>query len=178
MKNKLILIGFMGSGKTTVSEYLARHYQCEVLDTDKWIEQKESLKVSEIFTAHGEEYFRNLETKCLEFLTDEEKDIIIATGGGLPLREENRLLLRSIGQIIYLEASADEIFTRLKDDKSRPLLNTSNQQEKINELIKIRRPIYGSIANLTIETDGKTCEEISKEIISAQIGRFYAKHPR
>lgn len=120
MKN-VILTGFMGCGKTTVGIRLSYRLRRAMEDTDKLIEKEERRTISEIFRTDGEEYFRELETKCLKKLIRTSKNMIISVGGGLPLREENRALLKELGTVIYLRANAETIYERTKHDTSRPI---------------------------------------------------------
>lgn len=118
----VILIGFMGSGKTTVGLKLSYRLRRTVLDTDREIEKEEKRTISEIFAADGEPYFRDRETACLKKLTGSANNQIISVGGGLPLREENRRLLHELGQVFYLRAKGETIYERVKNDTTRPLL--------------------------------------------------------
>jgi shikimate kinase len=110
LKNNIILIGFMGCGKSTVGKRLAKDYGIEFLDTDAWIEEREQVAISEIFANKGEPYFRQLETNCLEVLLEESAidgskssvRKVVSVGGGLPMKEENRQLLKKLGTVIYL----------------------------------------------------------------------------
>ncbi|MCL2719357.1 MAG: shikimate kinase [Lachnospiraceae bacterium] len=161
----IILIGFMGCGKTTIGKALSAYYQWEIIDTDKLIEDMQKQSVSEIFAEHGEEFFRRLETEVLEKLDKElNKPCIIATGGGLPLCEENRRLLKKMGDVVYLNVDAGIVYQRLKNDTTRPLLATSDPQLKINEMLAKRMPVYEQTASFIIDTNNKTITEINKEI--------------
>ena len=161
----IILIGFMGSGKTTVGKILAERLGIELIDTDKWIEQKQKISIKDIFAIHGEDYFRLLETELLKALCDTDEMKIIATGGGMPLREENQLLLQKMGNIVYLKADAETIYKRIRNDKNRPLLQTPDPKLKITELLSERTPIYEKIAEITIDTNNKTLNQVVDEIL-------------
>lgn len=169
MKNNIILIGFMGCGKSTIGKHLSRSLKRSFMDTDREIEEKEKTTISEIFAAKGEAYFRELETAFLKELAEkkgEEKieNRVISVGGGLPLKEENQKLLRQLGEVIYLKASAATIYERVKGDKNRPLLQTENPEEKIKEMMEQRKEKYEKCAHKVIAVDGKTIPEIIEEI--------------
>lgn len=159
-----ILIGFMGSGKTTVGNLLAGYLQCKMTDTDKQIESQQKISVTDIFASYGEEYFRDLETEYIMSLLNKINGVI-ATGGGLVLRETNRLLLKKIGKVIYLKTTAKAIAGRIKNDGSRPLLNTSDMYNRINEILNERDAIYSRTADIIIETSYLEPEQVVDEII-------------
>lgn len=160
----VILIGFMGSGKTTVGLRLSYRLRRPVTDTDKEIEKEEKRSISEIFASDGETYFRDRETACLKKLLKGTKNQIISVGGGLPLREENRALMRELGRVFYLKASAQTIYDRLKHDTTRPLLQGDDPQNKIRTLLDERDVYYAQAADVTINVDGKDFEQIMSEI--------------
>ncbi len=165
MKDNIILIGFMGSGKTSLGIRLSYQLKRTMIDTDKWIEQRQKRTVSEIFAACGEEAFRKLETMCLEELTATAQRQIISVGGGLPIRKENHSLLKELGKVFYLKASPETIYERLKNDTTRPLLQVEDPKGRIRALLEQRSPIYGSCADVTVEVSGKSFEEIVEEIV-------------
>lgn len=160
----IILIGFMGCGKSTVGIRLSYRLRRTLLDTDKLIEKEEKRTISEIFAQDGEEYFRQLETKCLQKMIQTEKNQIISVGGGLPIREENHALLRKLGTVVYLRAKPETIYERLKNDTTRPLLQGDNPQEKIRTLMKQRASIYEKAADVLIDVDEKDFDRILDEI--------------
>lgn len=164
MKNNIILIGYMGCGKTTLGIKLSYRERVGMLDTDKMIEQKNKKSVVEIFDSEGEAVFRQMETDILKEIAEYQSRYIISVGGGLPLKEENRALLRDLGEVIYLRAKPDTIYGRLKNDTTRPLLRGDNPQEKIKEMIAFRGPIYEETATSVIDVDEKDFEEILSEI--------------
>lgn len=163
MRN-VILIGFMGSGKTTVGLRLSYRLRRTVIDTDKEIEREEKREISDIFAAEGEAYFRDKETECLQRLIKSTGSQIISVGGGLPMREENRKLLRRLGQVFYLRATAETIYERVKNDTTRPLLRGENPMMKIKTLLQERDPYYRAAADVVIDVDGKGFEQILNEI--------------
>jgi len=136
----VILIGFMGCGKTTVGLRLSYRLRRTVTDTDKEIEKEEKRTISDIFATDGEAYFRKAETECLRKMIGGTENQIISVGGGLPMREENRRLLKKLGQVFYLRATAQTIYERLKDDTTRPLLQGEDPFTKIRTLLQERGP--------------------------------------
>ena len=166
----IILEGFMGSGKSTISEILADKLSLEVIDTDKVIEETEDRSINQIFEEDGEEAFRNMETELLETISgDHWREFVISTGGGMPLREQNAKLLKLCGKVIYLKASPEAVYERLKGDTSRPLLRSEDPLSRIKELLYNRQPMYEDSADIIIDTDGKRPEMIADEIID-QLG--------
>lgn len=165
MKNNIILIGFMGCGKSSVGIRLSYRLRKTVTDTDKLIERWNQMTVSEIFERLGEEEFRQMETRCLERLLEEQEEQIISVGGGLPLRERNRELLKQLGTVIYLRVTAETVCMRLESDTTRPLLQGEHPEEKVRKLLNERTGIYESAADIIIDVDGKEFDEILDEIL-------------
>lgn len=164
--DNIILIGFMGSGKTSVSIKLSYYMRCTMIDTDRLIEREEERSVSRIFEENGEAVFRDMETACLEKLLDSgEMGRIISVGGGLPVREKNRLLLKRLGKVIYLRAKPETVYERLKDDDTRPLLKTENPLEKIRELMEKRSEAYENASDYIVDVDGKSLDGIIEELV-------------
>lgn len=161
----IVLMGFMGCGKSSIGATLSQKMQKVLIDTDTKIEQLENVSISELFEKQGEAYFREKETEVLRLLQKETEQRIISLGGGTPLREVNRQLMRKLGCVVYLKVSADTVYKRLKGDTSRPLLQGENPKQKIEKLLKERSPIYESAADVTICVDHKTKEEIVAEIM-------------
>ena len=161
--NCIILIGFMGCGKTTVGKKLAEQTGMPFLDTDDLIVQQEGCSVAEIFEKRGEPYFRDLETGVLRRLLEEKVSCVLAVGGGLPVREENRTLMRRLGTVIYLTAETETLVRRLEKDTGRPLLKGGNSlRERIGQLMAQRGRIYRDAADREIATDGLTKEETAR----------------
>lgn len=159
-KDNIVLIGFMGSGKTTFGKALAGKLGMEFLDTDAYIEKQAGKTISAIFTEDGEEAFRKLETDTLIHLRDTVKNTVFATGGGMPLRKENARLLKEIGKVCYLMAAPQVIFDRVKGDTGRPLLQGEDPYGKICSLMQQRRPLYEQAADVVIDTNSNDLEEI------------------
>lgn len=166
MKN-IILTGFMGCGKTTVGIRLSYRLRLTMEDTDKLIEKEEGRTISEIFRTDGEPFFRELETECLKKLLTTAKNKIISVGGGLPVKEENRVLLKQLGTVVYLRAGAETIYERTKHDTSRPLLQGEDPQGKIRTLLAAREAVYESAADIIIDVDKKGFDVILEEIAEA-----------
>lgn len=162
--NHVILIGFMGCGKSSVGKMLARELSVPFVDTDAWIEEQNGRKISDIFRESGEEYFRELETRALEQLLEDEGRKVIAVGGGLPMRPVNREYLKKLGTTVYLLAQPETLVARLQGDDTRPLLQGGELRQKIRQLMSDREDIYQSAADIRISTDGKKICEITEEI--------------
>lgn len=158
----------MGSGKSTVGKRLAAVSGNSFLDTDLWIEKQENKKISEIFSLYGEACFRDMETECLKTLLKEtrEEGYVISVGGGMPVREENRMLLQQLGCVVYLKASPETIYERIGKDPARPLLQTDDPEESIRKLMQEREEKYAAAAERVILTDHKSVEEIVREILA------------
>jgi len=142
------LIGPMGSGKTTIGQRLAEMLNLEFVDNDHELEEQTGASVNLIFDLEGEEGFRKRETAMLKKLTA-RKNVLIATGGGTILKKENRDLLRESGLVVYLRTSVNQQIMRLSRDKTRPLLQSDNREEKLADLAKERNPLYQELADVT-----------------------------
>ena len=159
MNNNIILIGMMGSGKSTLGKELSRMYNLNFIDTDEAIEEQACLSIGEIFKIHGEKYFRNLEEAYLDQL--DVKNHIISSGGGIILSADNRKRLKVIGHVVYLKTSVDVLYKRLnKDLKSRPLLDQASLKDKLNTLIMARQELYENTADDIVNTDEMTEKEV------------------
>ena len=158
----IVLVGFMGTGKTTVGKILAKQLGMKYISTDEIVEDKERRSINEIFKKSGEPYFRRLEKEVVKNVAQLNKFVIDA-GGGVVLDEENIQNLKRNGKIICLSASAEVILERTKRYHHRPLLNTENPKEKIEELLKSRAPFYAK-ANFSIDTINLNAEQVAEEI--------------
>lgn len=161
----LVLTGFMGSGKTSVGVKLSYRLRMMVEDTDKLIERREGRSIREIFAEQGEEYFRRLETALLTELTEQKFSRIYSVGGGTPVREENRRLLRKLGKVIYLRIRPETVYDRLKGDTTRPLLQCDDPLERIRELMESRRDAYEACADVVIDVDELEMDDILNKIV-------------
>lgn len=163
-EQNIILIGFMGSGKTSVGVKLSYRLRLPVEDTDKLIERREGRSISEIFADDGEEYFRQLETELLGELIGRGGTRIYSVGGGTPVRGENRRLLKQLGQVVYLKVSPETVYERLKEDATRPLLQCPDPLDRIRQLMEERREAYEACADIIIEADQTEMEDIINRI--------------
>lgn len=163
-QTNIVLIGFMGSGKSTVGRAFAEQFQFEFLDTDAYIEEKLGMSISEYFAAYGEEAFREQETEVLRELVRTRKRTLISTGGGMPIRMVNQKLLRKLGTVVYLSAAPETILKRLEGDTTRPLLQKPDKDAEVRRLLMERRFIYRMTAHKVIETDALSVEQILEEI--------------
>lgn len=171
-RNNIILIGFMGSGKTTFGKWIAANKKMEFVDTDELIEKENGITISDIFASKGEVYFRNLETDMLNKLLERDtQNCVISVGGGLPVKEENRALLSQLGTVVYLWADADELVKRLSGDNTRPLLAGGNLKERINTLMDARKEIYDSVSDIKIDT-----KDIAFNDMFSQMEEFLQKN--
>ena len=161
----IVLIGFMGAGKTTISDYLSMMFDMKLVEMDQEIAEREQMSIPDIFATYGEEYFRNLETNLLKELQT-GKNCIISCGGGVALREENVVEMKKNGRVVLLTASPETIYDRVKDSNDRPLLKDNNNVEFIADLMEKRREKYEAAADVVIQTDGKTILQISEELIT------------
>lgn len=157
----VILIGFMGVGKSTIANGLAKSLGFNVLDTDKMIEDSQSRSINEIFTTEGEKPFREMESLILGDLLGSTDRSVISTGGGIITREQNIKVLKSIGIVFWLDAGVDSILDRVSGNRDRPLLRTENPRETIVDLLSEREPLYESCADERIQTDDLSVDEIS-----------------
>lgn len=165
MKN-IVLIGFMGTGKTCIAQALAREYGYTVIDTDARIVKEQGMSIREIFDTRGEEAFRGMETALIRDELTKMSDTVISCGGGMPLRPENRALLKQAGTVIWLQTSVSELMKRLKNDTTRPLLACDDPEARVRTLLTERAPLYTAAADRTVLTDGKTPSAIACEIIT------------
>lgn len=167
MKN-IILVGYMGCGKTTVGKNLARVCELSFLDTDEWIEEQQGRSISEIFASDGEAAFRDMETEVLrEMLAEKKEGFILSTGGGMPVREENRVLLKQLGRVFYLQAEPETIYARVKGDTTRPLLQCEDPLSRIREMLMQRGAAYEDAAHWIIKVDAYKQQEIAEIIKEA-----------
>lgn len=172
----IVLIGFMGCGKTTLGIRLSYRMKQPFIDTDKYIEKKQNKTIKEIFAEQGEMAFREIETNTLREMVDSKmKNQVISTGGGMPTREENHELLQELGVVVWLRVKPETVIERLKDDTTRPLLQGENPQGKIEELLSIREPLYTACADVIVDVDGKRVEQIMDEIFTKSGGVWKRK---
>lgn len=159
----IVLIGFMGTGKTTIATALANRLGLRYVSTDNLIENREKRTINEIFREEGEERFRDIETEVVREISGLE-GLVIDTGGGIVLREENMKMLKSCGVVICLTAGADMIMERTRKYKHRPLLNVDDPKLRIRSLLAKRAPYY-SAADHTVDTGKLTARQAVERII-------------
>lgn len=162
----IVLVGFMGCGKTTIGKKLAVIFGYEFIDMDVEIERKNGMKISEIFKKYGEGAFREMETDLCRELSG-RSGCVIATGGGVIKNEENMRLLRENGRVLYIKASPEHIYRNVKNDRSRPLLDGGDKLEKIKTLMEERRPMYEGRSDLTVEITGMRAQRAAAVIKEA-----------
>lgn len=171
----LVLIGFMGTGKTTISNTLQHIFAMDVIEMDQMIEEREGMSISEIFETYGEQYFRDAETNLLIEM-QERKNVVISCGGGTPLREVNVAEMKKNGKVILLTAEPETIFERVKDSHDRPVIEKNKNLSFITELMEERRPKYEAAADIIIHTDHKNedqiCEEIIAKVLASEEARY------
>ncbi len=161
----LVLIGFMGSGKTSIGRSLSYKLKRAFYDTDKMIEDREGITISEIFATKGEKYFRELETNVLREVREDKIPRIYSLGGGTPVSLQNQPLIKTIGTVVYLRLQPEEVWERLKGDTTRPLLRCDDPLAKIRSLMKLRAPAYERCADIIIDNGGKDRDEVIEEIL-------------
>ena len=160
----IFLIGFMGAGKSTISDYLKNALAMDVVEMDQCIVERQGMSISDIFETYGEEYFRNMETNLLIEM-QEKKNVIISCGGGVAMRERNVAEMKKNGRVVLLTAKPETILERVKDNHDRPLLENNKTVPFIADLMEKRRAKYEAAADIVIQTDGKSELEICEELI-------------
>ena len=160
----IVLIGFMGAGKTTISDYLSTMFDMDIVEMDQVIAEREEMSISDIFATYGEEYFRDLETNLLIEMQS-HKNAVISCGGGAALRERNVAEMKKNGRVVLLTATPETIYERVKDSNDRPVLNGRKNVKGISELMEERREKYEAAADIVINTDDKTVLQICEELV-------------
>lgn len=161
--NNIYFIGLMGAGKTTIGRLLAKQMGREFYDSDHEIERKTGVKIPLIFELEGESGFRKRETTAIDELSQLD-NVIVATGGGAVLLQENRDYLKNTGKVIYLRAKVNDLYQRTRNDKSRPLLQGANPKQKLEQLYIARDPIYAALADYIVDTGAQSANEITSRI--------------
>jgi len=161
----IILIGPMGSGKSTIGNIIAKRLHRDFKDSDHFIEKRTGVDIARIFDIEGEQGFRDRESNALSELLS-QNNRVIATGGGSVLRQENQKLLKQKGYIVFLDTSVDQQMRRLAKDKKRPLLQTENPRQRLEALFDERHPIYLDLADLAIKTDKRVARRLAADIIN------------
>lgn len=158
-----MLIGFMGAGKTFTGRELARLLGMRFVDMDDEIVKRAGMAISEIFARYGEEHFRDIETEVLKELSD-ASGLVVGCGGGVVVKDRNVPLLKDSNMVVFLKASPEVIYQRVKDDDSRPLLKVDDPMQRIRDLLEARMARYIGAADLVVDTDGKSPLEVAEEI--------------
>lgn len=161
----LILVGMMGSGKTTMGRILARHLDKVFVDSDEEIQFRTGVTIPHIFDVEGESGFRQRETDALAALVS-RNDLVLATGGGAVLAEENRTMLRQNGIVIYLKAGVHDLWLRTRNDKNRPLLQTGNLHARLADLLQQREALYQQVADIVIPTGRQSVHALMLKLVS------------
>lgn len=165
----IVLIGFMGAGKSTISDCLRTAFAMEVVEMDQIIAERQKMSISDIFETYGEEYFRDLETNLLIEMQS-RTNVVISCGGGVPMRDRNVAEMKKNGKVVLLTAKPETILNRVRDNHDRPLLEGNKNIEFIAGLMEKRRRKYEAAADVIIETDGKDeleiCEELVQKILN------------
>lgn len=162
--NHIVLIGFMGSGKTRVGKQLAKDLGLPFVDLEKQITKKMNLTVREIFERFGEPFYRALETYGLKELTESKKQSVVSIGAGTPMQEQNEEYIKKLGTVVYIKGSYATLKERLEGSGKSPLLDGEDREEKIKKLLKQRDPVYKKFADMTVVTGEKPFEELVQEI--------------
>lgn len=154
----------MGAGKSTIGRQLAKALRKKFYDSDREIEKRTGVSISWIFEMEGEAGFRERESKAIDELTAFD-NVVVATGGGAILSEENRNWLRSRGEVIYLSATAEQLYRRTAKDKKRPLLQTGDRRKQIEALMAQRNPLYEQVADIIIKTGDQSIQHTVNDVI-------------
>lgn len=168
MLRKIYLVGFMGCGKSLIGRKLSYHLKMPYYDMDQEIVRQQGMTIPEIFETYGEPYFRQLETEFLRTFRNEA--CIIATGGGVAMKEENRRIMRRTGLVFFLDAKFDDIYARIQYDKNRPIVQSSTRKE-LEDLYYYRRKFYREAGHIQVLTEGRTIRQIV-EYMAFQVNRL------
>ena len=163
-KRNIFLVGPMGAGKSTIGRQLAQQLNMEFYDSDTVIEERTGADIAWVFDVEGEEGFRVREEKVINDLT-EKQGIVLATGGGSILSRESRNRLSARGVVVYLETTIEKQLARTQRDKKRPLLQTDNSREVLEELAEVRNPLYVEVSDFVVRTDDQSAKIVANQII-------------
>ncbi|PPK49873.1 shikimate kinase AroK [Marinobacter persicus] len=173
LPKRVVLVGPMGAGKSTIGRMLAKELGYRFLDSDRIIEERCGANIPWIFDVEGESGFRERETAMLKELS-EEPGTVLATGGGAVMRSENHALLKSDAMVVYLRASIDQQIERTRKDRNRPLLQNDNPEAVLRKLFALRDPIYTELADIVMHTDRKSPRLVVRQLVN----RLNPKTPR
>lgn len=174
--DNIFLIGPMGSGKTTIGRQLAALLKKRFVDADHEIEHRTGVSIPTIFDIEGEAGFRSREAAVIDDLT-REHDLVLATGGGAVLREDNRAALHTRGTVVYLQADLDTLVERTRRDRNRPLLQTDDPRGKIEQLLRSREPIYRELADIIVDTGQRAPASVARDIAARFKNLSADEHP-
>lgn len=163
----IFLVGPMGAGKSTIGRHLADLMDLPFVDVDSEIESRAGADIQWIFDMEGEQGFRDRECKVLKELAEQDQPQVIATGGGIVMRDENRTILRNRGRVIYLSATAEQLFERTRRDKSRPLLQVEDRRAVIEKLVETRDPLYKQVADMAFPSGSTQPNKLAKKLAEA-----------
>jgi shikimate kinase len=166
MSKNIFLIGFMGSGKSTIAKALQKELGMPLVEMDARIVEEQGMTINEIFERYGEAHFRDIESKLILTL-GEEGNTIVSCGGGVVVRPENCEYMKKNGTVVFLTAMPGTIYERVKNSNDRPILNGHMNVEYIAQLMEKRQALYEAAADICIATDGKTRNEICREIVDS-----------
>jgi len=175
--SRIFLVGAMGAGKSAVGRALARLLNYDFADSDHDIETHAGVDISFIFEKEGESGFREREQRALASLS-ERAALVIATGGGCVVTKANRTLMRDTGTVVYLAASIEQLYERVRCSNHRPLINTDNPREELAKIVRARLPLYEDLADLTIDTEGRRVRAVAFDIQRQLHRRQEQEHPR
>jgi shikimate kinase len=164
-KYNIFLVGLMGAGKSTIGRHLAKSLGLEFVDSDHEIERRTGASIPLIFDVEGEAGFRQREKKVIDELS-RRSGIVLATGGGVVLDADNRAWLRERGQVVYLYATVEQLLARTAKDRNRPLLQTADPRARLQELLEIRDTLYREVADVVVDTGGRTARSAEREILA------------
>ena len=178
MNSNIVLIGFMGCGKSSIGRRLAARLGYDFIDSDELITARAGKSITDIFAQEGEERFRERETAELQDLVGSSR-IVLATGGGAVLREHNRDLLKRIGTVVWLHSDPETLFERASRNRKRPLLEVENPRTTFNTLLESRLPVYGNACTMRVDASGLSHEQTLEEILRAleQGGKAHSESP-
>jgi shikimate kinase len=162
--NHIVIIGFMGSGKTRVGKRLSQDLGLPFVDVDKTVVKKMNMSTKEIFDRFGEPYYRALETMIIKNLVDDPERKVISLSSGLPMQEQNQKYLKDLGTIVYLKGSVETLKKRLEGTAGHPAVEGDNREEKIRKLLKQRDPVYAKLADIEVITGVKSFDDLIEEI--------------
>jgi shikimate kinase len=172
----IFLVGLMGAGKSTIGRHLAKSLGLEFVDSDHEIERRTGASIPLIFDVEGEAGFRQREKKIIDELS-QRTGIVLATGGGVVLDPDNRACLRERGTVIYLYATAEQLLVRTSKDRNRPLLQTADPRGRLQELLSSRDTLYREVADVVVDTGGRTARSAEREILAKIRSATPAKRP-